>query len=185
MLKLLSQIILKIAGWKVVGKYPGGLNKFVIVAAPHTSNWDFLYSRCALYILGIPVRFTIKKELMKFPLGPLLHALGAIPIDRSPKMGKKASMVHAMIDLFEKKDKLCVMVTPEGTRSYAKRWRTGFYHVAVGAKVPLVLCFLDYKKKHVGVGPTFHPTGNIEEDIEKIKDFYRSKTAKYPEKGVK
>lgn len=185
MLKLLSRLILKIAGWKVVGKYPEGLNKFVIVAAPHTSNWDFLYSRCALYILGVPVRFTIKKELIKFPLGPLLRFLGAIPIDRSPKMNKKASMVHAMINLFAEKEKLCVMVTPEGTRAYAKRWRTGFYHVAVGANVPLVLCFLDYKKKQVGVGPTFHPTGNMEEDIEKIKDFYRTKTAKYPEKGVR
>ncbi len=184
MLILLSRLILGVTGWKVVGKYPEGVHKFVIVAAPHTSNWDFVYARSALYILGIPVRFTIKKEIMKFPLGPLLRALGAIPIDRSPKMNKKASMVHAMIDLFKEKDKFCVMVTPEGTRSRARRWRTGFYHVAMGANVPLLLCFLDYKKKHVGVGPLFHPTGNMEEDIEKIKIFYRGITAKYPEKGV-
>ncbi len=175
---------MKLAGWKVVGQYPEGLKKFVVVAAPHTSNWDFLYARAALFILGIPVRFTIKKEIMKFPLSLLLKTLGAITIDRTPGQDKKVSMVQEMIKLFNQRKKLVVLVTPEGTRGRAEKWKTGFYYVAVGAEVPLVLCYLDYKNKCAGVGPIFYPTGDIDSDIEAIKDFYRPITAKYPEKGV-
>jgi 1-acyl-sn-glycerol-3-phosphate acyltransferase len=186
-MKFLAILVFKITGWKISGTYPQGLKKCVMIAAPHTSNWDLLFARAAFFILEVPVRYTIKKEIMKFPLGNILAALGAIPIDRSKKnkVGKKNSVVEAMIDLYNERDRLVIMITPEGTRKYAPKWKTGFYHIAVGANVPIVLGFLDYKRKLAGIGPTVYPTGNLEEDIEKIKEFYRGITAKYPEQGVK
>ena len=152
-----------------------------MIAAPHTSNWDFVYARAAFYLMGIPLRFTIKKELYSFSLlGPILRAFGGIAIDRS----KSGGMVGHMIELYEDRDELCILVTPEGTRSKAREWKKGFYHVAEGAGVPISCGFLDYKKKVAGIGPTIHPTGDYEKDLEKIKSFYRGITAKYPEKGV-
>ncbi|MDN5204176.1 1-acyl-sn-glycerol-3-phosphate acyltransferase [Fulvivirgaceae bacterium BMA10] len=188
MMKFLSLLIFKLKGWKVVGAFPMDVKKAVMIAAPHTSNWDFLYARCAFYIMGVPLKYTIKKELMKFPLNILLKAMGAIPIDRKPKQGLKSgktSMVDVMVDLFKERDQLVVLVTPEGTRSYAKRWKTGFYHVANGAGVPMVFGYLDYKKKVAGVGRIMEATGDLDKDMEEIKDFYRGITAKYPENGIK
>ena len=186
MAKLLSRFIFWITGWKVEGGFDKDIKKAVMIAAPHTSNWDLLYCRCAFYIMGVPLKFTIKKELMGFPFGGLLRSMGAIAIDRSAKGGfRKRSMVDAMADLFDETDQLVVLVTPEGTRKYAPRWKTGFYRVAQQAKVPMVLGYLDYKLKHAGVGPVYDATGDMTADIEKIKDFYRTKTAKFPGKGVK
>jgi 1-acyl-sn-glycerol-3-phosphate acyltransferase len=184
--KILSKWLFRMSGWKVVGGFPPEVKKAVMVAAPHTSNWDFLWCRCAFYIMGVPLRFTIKKELMKFPFGALLTAMGAIPIDRTPKKGLgKRSMVDAMVELFDEREQLVVLVTPEGTRKYAPKWKSGFYHVAIGAKVPIVLGYLDYEKKEAGVGPVFQTTGDMEADLESIKAFYRTKKAKYPENGVR
>ena len=119
---------------------------------------------------------------MVFPFGPLLKAMGALPIDRS----KNTRMVDAMIRIFkETPGDMCILVTPEGTRKYQPRWRRGFYHVAEGAGVPIVLGYLDYAKKEAGIGPTIYPTGDIEADMEKILAFYRTKTAKFPENGVR
>ncbi|MAY83623.1 MAG: glycerol acyltransferase [Flavobacteriales bacterium] len=153
----------------------------VMIAAPHTSNWDFMYARAAFYLMGIPLRFTIKKELFFFPLGPILRAFGGIAIDRS----KSGGMVGHMIELYEERDELFILVTPEGTRSYAREWKKGFYHVAEGAGVPICCGYLDYAKKIAGIGPTIHPSGDYEKDLEIIQDFYRGVTAKYPEQGVR
>lgn len=188
MLKLLSHIFFAFTGWKVSGGYPANLPKSVMIAAPHTSNWDLVYARAAFFIMDVPVRFTVKKEAMRFPLGLLLKWMGAIPIDRQRKnksLGKKSSVVDAMINLYKEREKLVVLITPEGTRSYVPKWKTGFYHVALGANVPILLGFLDYKKKIAGIGPAVYPTGNVEEDMNKILDFYREVTAKYPENGVR
>ena len=180
-MKRLSQIILWIAGWKVVGNPPVNIKKSIMIAAPHTSNWDLLYARAAFYIMGFPVRYTIKKELFFFPLGIFLRALGGIPIDRK----SSGNMVQKMVDLYREYDQLCILITPEGTRSYSAEWKKGFYYIATGANVPIVLGFLDYAKKHAGVGPIISPSGDYEKDLEEIKSFYRTITAKYPEKGVK
>lgn len=153
-----------------------------MVAAPHTSNWDFIYARAAFYMMNVPLRYTIKKEFMVFPFGPLLKAMGALPIDRS----KNNKMVDAMVSLFqEHQEDMCVLVTPEGTRKYQPRWRRGFYYVALGANVPIVLGYLDYAKKEAGIGPTIYPSGDVDADIEKIQAFYRTKTARFPEQGVR
>ncbi len=153
-----------------------------MVAAPHTSNWDFLYARTAFFLMGIPVRFTIKKEMFFFPLGILLKKLGGLPINRQKVKG---GMVMQMIELFNQRDQLVILVTPEGTRSYAREWKKGFYHLAVGAGVPIVLGYLDYAKKEAGIGPIIEPSGDYESDLKTIKAFYATVTPKYPEKGVK
>lgn len=126
---------------------------------------------------------------MKFPFGPFLRAMGAIPIDRSKRKhgdtGGKSSSVQAMIDLFEEHEELVIIVTPEGTRKYQPNWKSGFYHVALGANVPMYPGYLNYAKKEAGVGPKIIPTGNLEADIESIKDFYRPIAGKFPENGVR
>jgi 1-acyl-sn-glycerol-3-phosphate acyltransferase len=107
--------------------------------------------------------------------------MGGIPIDRK----SKGNMVDKMIKLYDNWNSLTIMITPEGTRSYSPEWKKGFYHIANGAKIPISLGFLDYKKKEAGIGPLVYPTGDYESDLEVIKSFYRTINAKYPEKGVK
>lgn len=184
MFRILALIIFKTTGWKAHGNLPQGIHKAVMVAAPHTSNWDFIFARAALFIMRIPVRFTIKKEWLRFPLSLILNPLGALPIDRSPQERKKRSTVQVMVDLFNNHDRLIILVTPEGTRKRVDTWRTGFYYAALNAKVPIILAYLDYARKEAGIGPVFQPTGHLEEDIEAIKSYYRNVTPKFPEQGV-
>jgi 1-acyl-sn-glycerol-3-phosphate acyltransferase len=179
-MRFLSKILFKLTGWKVIGGIPRELKQFVMVAAPHTSNWDFLYARAAFFIMGIRLRFTIKKELFFFPLNLFLKAAGGIPIDRKTK----GNMVDKMAALYDNWDELALMVTPEGTRSYAKEWKKGFYFLALKAKVPIVCGYLDYKKKHAGIGPIIEPTGNYDADLEKLQSFFKTVTPRFPKNGV-
>src|SRR5690554_1388291 len=185
-MKSLARFVFWIAGWKVTGRWPDGLKKAVLIAIPHTSNWDLLYARAAFYILEVPVRFTIKKEVMVGPLGWLIKGLGGIAIDRRKSAGKrKQTYTQAMISMLKEMDQLVIMVTPEGTRSYSPKWKTGFYHIAMGAEVPVVIGYLDYKLKEAGIGPMIVPSGNLNEDIEIMKKFGRTVTPKFPENGIK
>lgn len=179
-MRLLSKFVMWISGWKIVGTPPQE-KKYIMIAAPHTSNWDLLYARAAFYILRIRVRYTIKKELFFFPLGLILKAIGGLPINRK----SKDNMVDKMIQLYNNWDRLVILITPEGTRSYSPEWKKGFYYIAQGANIPISLGFLDYEKKEAGIGPLIYPSGNYEADLEKIQSFYRTISAKYPEKGVK
>ncbi len=186
MMKLLSKFIFWITGWKVAGGWPKGLKKAVLIAIPHTSNWDLLYARAAFFLMDIPVRFTIKKEVMVGPLGWLIKVLGGISIDRKRVPGKRReTYTEAMIHMLKEMDQLVIMVTPEGTRSYAPRWKTGFYRIAEGANVPIVIGYLDYKKKLAGIGPIIMPNGNLEEQMGEMKDFGRKITGRHPEKGIR
>lgn len=188
MLHYIARTLFRISGWKVVGEYPADVKKCVMIAAPHTSNWDLYHARTAFYIMGIPLKYTIKKEMMAFfPLNILLKSMGAIPVERDKSKAHRSgqgSMVHAMAKLFHTHDELAVMVTPEATRKFVKHWKTGFYQVALRANVPIVCGYLDYAKKHAGIGPVIYPSGNVEEDMLKILTFYDSITGKYPEQGV-
>ena len=185
-MKLLARFIFWITGWKVAGEWPKGLKKAVLIAIPHTSNWDIIYARAAFYLLDVPVRFTIKKEVMVGPLGWIIKGIGGIAIDRKKVAGKRAqTYTQAMISMLKERDELVMMVTPEGTRSYAPKWKTGFYHIALGAGVPVVIGYLDYKLKVAGIGPMINPSGNMDEDIEAMKAFGRTVTAKYPENGIR
>jgi len=185
-MKLLSRFLFWITGWKVTGGWPKGLKKAVLIAIPHTSNWDLLYARAAFFIMDIPVRFTIKKEIMVGPMGWFIKGLGGIAIDRKKASGKrKQTYTEAMINMLKERDELVIMVTPEGTRSYAPKWKTGFYHIALGAEVPVVIGFLDYKKKEAGIGPVIHPNGMILEQIEEMMVFGRTITGKHPDQGIR
>ena len=189
MLKGISRVIFWITGWQVKGGIPVELKKAVIIAAPHTSYWDFFYARAAFFIMGLPVKVTVKKEVVNAPFfGWIARQFGAIAIDRSPKVGslkKRPSMVDAMVNLIDERDHLIMMVTPEGTRKYVPRWKTGFYKVAEEANIPIILGYLDYKNKHAGVGPVFYPTGDYKKDLPEIMDFYKDKQGKFPELGVR
>ena len=185
-MKSLAHFVFWIAGWRVAGEWPEGLKKAVLVAIPHTSNWDLLFARAAFYILDIPVKFTIKKEAMVGPLGWLIKAIGGIAIDRKRVTGKrKQTYNESMVRMLEESEVLVIMVTPEGTRAYAPKWKTGFYHIALGAQVPIAVGFLDYKLKQAGIGMIISPSGDLEGDIETIKEFGRKITPKYPENGIR
>lgn len=166
-------------GWKTAGKLPP-LKKYVAIAAPHTSNMDFIYGMCTKYILNMNLQFLGKKELFRFPFGFIFRALGGIPVERSSSNNLVAQVVAA----FNKHEYFVLAMAPEGTRSHAPEWKKGFYYIAQGAGVPIVMCYLDFENKTAGIGPTFYPTGNFEKDIEEIKSFYRKIKGKFPEKGV-
>jgi 1-acyl-sn-glycerol-3-phosphate acyltransferase len=179
----LAEQSLKMMGWEIDNHWPLDLDQCVMIAAPHTSNWDALYARLALKALGVNVRLTIKDSYMKFPFGPFVRALGGIGIYRTPKAEgePRPSMVQVMTDLFKDHPKLVMLVTPEATRAKQEQWKTGFYHVATGAGVPIALAYMDYAKKKTGVGKIVYPTGDYEKDMAEIMDFYSQINAKFPE----
>ncbi|ENX01946.1 hypothetical protein F899_01124 [Acinetobacter sp. CIP 101934] len=183
MFENLVEKALKLMGWETDNHWPENLSQCVMIAAPHTSNWDALYARLALKALGVNVRITIKDSYMQFPLGPFVRAMGGIGIDRRPKQAgePRPSMVQVMTDLFKQHPELVMLVTPEGTRARQEQWKTGFYYVAVNAGVPIALAYMDYEHKKAGVGKIIHPTGNFEEDMAEIMDFYAGIQAKFPE----
>lgn len=177
-MRKLSKFIFKLIGWKVVDSAPENIDKAVLMVAPHTSNWDFILGRLYAWIVNIPVRFLIKKELYFWPLGPILDKMGGVPIDRK----KGRNTVDIVAALFDDYKRIYIAVTPEGTRSLSHDWKKGFYFIAQKANVPILLSFIDYKKKVVGMGKPFITSGDYDVDIKKIKDFYRDKSARFPEK---
>lgn len=181
--KLVARCIFTLNGWTFKNNLPPDIKQCVMIAAPHTTNWDFLYTRVAFLLMDIPVKITIKNSYLRFPYGPFARALGGIGIDRRPKNEgeERPSMVQAMVDLFKVYDDLVMLVTPEGTRSLCTKWKTGFYHVAVLAKVPVALGYLDYKKKEAGVGKVVYPSGDMKKDMQDIMAFYKTITPHTPE----
>lgn len=178
-MRWLCRFYLKLIGWKIGSTLDPSIKKCVLVAAPHTSNMDYPIAMATLYGCGVQVRFLAKESLFKFPLGILMRATGGIPVDRS----RHTNMVEAMIGMFEQNNNLKLLIPAEGTRSYVKEWKSGFYYTALGAKVPIALGYLDYGKKIAGFGDLFFPTGDYQTDLAEIKTFYRQFTARYPEKS--
>ncbi len=177
MIRKLSSFLLKLFGWKTLENIPGE-KKYVVVVAPHTSNWDFVWGQLFYFSLGIRARIMIKKELFYFPLGNMLRALGGVPVDRSGD----TDIVDQMIRELSINDSFILVLTPEGTRSRAAVWKTGFHRIARGADVPVVLGFIDYKRKELGTAGFFYPSGDVEADMNRIKKFYENITPRYPEK---
>ena len=174
----LSRVGFWLLGWKIDGYMPEELKKGLIVVAPHTSNWDFILGRLVMNIFRTKAKFLIKEESFFFPMGIILRALGAIPVAR----GRSGNMINQVAAYFDKTDSLFVIITPEGTRKPTKRWKKGFYYIAQRANVPIILGVMNYKEKKGGVGEVFYPTGNIDEDMEYIYNFYRKNNkAKYPD----
>lgn len=176
MVKFLSKLILKLSGWKEKGAFPEG-NKFVVVAAPHTTAWDFIWGRLYYNSIGKSVKFMIKDKHMKFPFGPILKSLGAITVFSNTN----SNYTQQMIAEFSKRDQFLLTITPEGTRQRVKRWRRGFYYIAKGAQVPIVLGYLDYEKKTLGTMAVFYPTDEVEADMKRIQAYYKNVKGKHPE----
>ena len=165
-----------IMGWKTKGKIPD-INKFVMIAAPHSSNWDFVFFLLIIFKFQISVHWMGKHTMFKWPFKGLLIRLGGIPIDRSGK----GNIVQSMAEAFKKSEKLIVTIAPSGTREKVMKWKTGFYHIASQAKVPIVCGFIDYKQKTIGFGPVFSPSDDIDTDMASIKAFYTDFSGKYLE----
>ena len=175
----LCKLYLRLIGWKTGSTLPASMKKCVLVGAPHTSNMDYPIALATLYASGVRTRFLAKKSLFKFPLGILMRLTGGLPVDRS----KHNNMVEAMIHMFSKHDQLVLLIPAEGTRSYVKEWKSGFYYTALGAGVPIALGYLDYGRKIAGFGELFYPTGNYQQDLSVIKQYYRQFKPRYPEKS--
>ncbi|KTD40386.1 1-acyl-sn-glycerol-3-phosphate acyltransferase [Legionella parisiensis] len=174
-MKKLGHFILKLFGWKVVGELPQD-NKYLVVVAPHTSNWDFIVGLFARFSVGVKINFLAKNQLFFFPLGLLLKALGGAPVDRS----KTNKTVDQVVEIFCSRDEFKLAITPEGTRSAVTRWKEGFYHIACKAGLPIVMVGPDYSTKEVRIHEKFQPSGDIDKDFPKILDFFRTIKGRYP-----
>lgn len=173
----IAQQLTKVLGWKFVGSLDPNYTKYVILMAPHTSIWDFIWGKLAFSHQNIKGHYLVKKELFFFPLGSILKYAGAIPVDR----GKRNNIVETMTKKFEIDNKFCLTITPEGTRKKVTKWKKGFIQIATMANVPIVLGYVDYKKKEFGLFNIYHPTGDMDADIAAIRKFYLTVNAKYPE----
>lgn len=164
-------------GWRIVGEKPTH-KKYMMIAAPHTSNWDFPTMMVAAFVLRLDVHWVGKHTLFpKGGLGAVMRWFGGIGLDRRAAN----NTVEQMIAQYASRDELMLLIAPEGTRSKVDNWKAGFYHIAVGAGVPIYLAFLDIKTRHTGVGKVFYPTGDYDKDIADIKAFYKNKTGFNPE----
>jgi 1-acyl-sn-glycerol-3-phosphate acyltransferase len=183
LINLFFLLLFKISGWKFENLAPKSIKKAVVIGAPHTSNWDFIWAMGAFYIMKIPVKFTIKKEWFVWPLSWFFKNAGGLPIARNKAEHPNTSSTSQMVESIEKNDHIYIIVTPEGTRSKMEKWKTGFYRVALEAKVPILLGYIDYKNKKAGITETIvYPTGNMKEDFRKIMKYYKHANPKFPEK---
>ena len=171
----IGRVLLALLGWKVEGRAPP-VNRAVVIACPHTSNWDYFYALLAGWVLGISFQWIGKDSLFRPPLGILLRLLGGIGVDRSAPQG----FVAAVAERFRTEQRLLLMVPAEGTRAYRNYWKSGFYFIAHEANVPIILGFLDFSRKIAGFGPAVNATGDIAADMDVIRAFYADKAGKHP-----
>ena len=176
MIKGLARLILRIGGWTPATEMPD-LDKAVFIAAPHTSNWDGIW--LIIYRIGydIDVHFLAKDTLFWWPLGPILRAVGAIPIDRKPG----SPVVQQIVDEFERRDRFWFALSPEGTRKWQPYWKTGFYRIALAADVPIATGFIDYKTRSLGVGIALPPERDLEKDLEFLREYFAPFVGRNPE----
>ncbi|MBK7213496.1 MAG: 1-acyl-sn-glycerol-3-phosphate acyltransferase [Bacteroidales bacterium] len=177
MRRFIARNILRLFGWKIIGSPPATEKKYIVIMAPHTSNWDFIIGWFGFAALGLHSKYLIKKEAFFFPLGGLVKMMGGIPVDRT----NSRNVAVQISNLFREQESLIITITPEGTRRLNNNWKKGFYHIARHADIPIILGFLDYKTKQGGLGPLVYLTGDIDSDMKTIEQFYRDKTARFPE----
>lgn len=175
----LGNRVVRSSNWRVVGEFPD-VPKLVAIAAPHSSNWDGIFGIAAAYAMGVRATWMGKHSLFKFGLGRLMQGLGGIATDRSNPHGA----VGQMVELFKAREKLWLFLAPEGTRKPVKKWRTGFWHIAMEAGVPILLVHIDFSQRHIAVGPLFHPTGDKERDLQALYDHYRPIKGKGGKSGL-
>ena len=182
MLRSICSIVLKLIGWKVyMDDYPYELKKFVVAVAPHTSNWDFPLGIIARTVIQQDIKFAGKDSLFKPAiLGVIFKSLGGYPVDRSGK----ANMVEAIIDIFKKETEFKLLIAPEGTRKKVDRFKTGFYYIAKGAEVPIVLCKFDYAKKVISFSAPYYPTDDKEADFKFFMAYFDGIRGKKPQNSI-
>lgn len=173
----LGRVYLRLSGWRVEGSLPAQ-GKVVVIAAPHTSNWDLPFMLAVAYVLGVTPAWLGKRELFRWPFGWLMHRLGGIPVDRSARH----NLVQQAVARFDLVERLFLVIPPSGTRSRATHWRSGFYHIARGAGVPIVCAFLDYRRKIGGIGPVVTPSGDVAADMAILRRFYASVVGRHPDR---
>ena len=169
LLRIFSIAFLRLAGWKVDGALPPGVGKCVLIAAPHTSNWDLPFTLMVAFKLRLHVYWMGKESIFAPPFRGVMKWLGGIPVARDRSNNVVAASVEAIINA---RHDLQLVVPPEGTRSKARYWKTGFYYIALGANVPIVMAYMDYDRKLSGLGPVLYPSGDIDADMSVIKTFY-------------
>ena len=171
--------LLHVAGWRLILEVPP-INKAVLVFYPHTSNWDFVIGLIARFALNVPVTWAGKDNIFRGPFAALWTRLGGIPVNRREQTG----FVGQMIDAFARADRMLLAIAPEGTRRRTDYWKSGFYRVALGAGVPLVLAFIDFSRNEIGVGDMIAPTGDAVVDFARLRRFYSGKTGRHPEQAA-
>lgn len=174
----IARLLLWMGGWTAVGQVPA-VKKAVIIGAPHTSNWDGFWALVYITAIGLDVKFFIKDSMFWFPLGNLLRAFGAIPLDRN---NARSSLSEA-IAAFDQQSPFYFGLAPEGTRSRTSGWKSGFYRIAEGANVPVVFGFFDYRTRRLGLGPMITLTGDKDADMAVIRSFYTSVDGRHPDKA--
>ena len=172
----LANMLLKLFGWRAVGSL-ADQPKCVVIVAPHTSNWDFPVMLLLAFALRLKVTWMGKHTLFRPPFGGIMRRLGGLPINR----GTRHNMVQQAISSFLSHDQLALAILPEGTRQRTPYWRSGFYHIALGAQVPIALGFADYRRKVGGIGRVIVPSGDVDADMALIRDFYSGITGKRSE----
>lgn len=175
-MKALSKRMLCWLGWTLDQRLPVE-NKYLVIVAFHTSNWDFPLGMLGLWALGLKANWIAKHTLFQWPLGPLMRALGGIPVDRRTSSG----FINRIAEAYDASDSLVIAIAPEGTRSKTRCWRTGFYHIALAANVPIALGYMDYPNKTLGIGGFFYPGGDIVADMDIVRGFYSGITGLRPE----
>jgi 1-acyl-sn-glycerol-3-phosphate acyltransferase len=176
-LRAFSVHFLRLTGWHVQGALPPEATKSVLIAAPHTSNWDLPYTLMIAFVLRLNIYWMGKASLFRGPFGPVMRWLGGIAVDRSRSSNLVAASAAALVNAAGPTQ---LVVPPEGTRGKTRQWKTGFYYIALEARVPIVLAFVDYERKIGGLGPLFTPTGDVERDLAQIKLFYAPIKGKRP-----
>jgi 1-acyl-sn-glycerol-3-phosphate acyltransferase len=176
-LRFLSNTIMRLLGWRVDGKLPN-IPKFILIGAPHTSNWDFLLFLGVIFRLKANVKYMGKAELFRSPLGWFFYWCGGIPVDRK----KSTGLVEQMVEACNNSERFILTIAPEGTRHGVKEWKRGFYHIAKGAGIPLVMAKVDSKKKAMLVGDTYYLTDDIEADMKAIQDRFKGLVGINPKK---
>ena len=170
-LRYLGKSVLLLAGWRLEGCLPEE-RKFIAIAAPHTTNWDFVIAVAVVFAFGVKISFVGKHTLFETPIGFFFRWFGGIPVDRTAQTG----VVDQVVDVIKARDKIILVLAPEGTRKKVRKWKTGFYRIAHAANIPILLCSLDYQKKVVGLGTTILPTGDIDAELLAIQKYYTDRS---------
>ncbi len=175
-MRWLAAALLRLGGWNI-GEPPPKLDKYVAIAAPHTYWWDGFWMLCFAFWWGMRINWLAKDSVMRWPVAGLLRRTGVVPVDRSAPQG----LVGQIVREFERRDRMVLSIPPEGTRARREYWKSGFYHIAVEADVPVCLTYLDYDRRVSGFGPCFRLTGDVRKDMDRIREFYTDYVGKFPE----